>query len=114
MPRAADAGFVLMDVLVALAVLGLALAGLSRAVALGQASVRTGGDRTLAVLVAESVLASARSDGTGTAAGLPWRVTVRPEARPQPSLPPLLRVTVTVGGAGRAVELTTLRLGDPP
>lgn len=118
MPARAD-GFILLEVLVALAVLVLALGTLFQALATGAAAARGGGDRIQAVLAAESLLASVGADGrldagdrSGvTADGARWRLKARRHRPAAPEgLPQLWEVTVTVQASGRPVTLATIKL----
>jgi general secretion pathway protein I len=124
----ADAGFTLIEVLVAFAILATALGALF---AIFGSGLRRGGQieaERNAVAVAQSILADigreiplidgkAEGDGPG---GVRWRVDIRPYGdagqglQPEPAA--LVRaheVSVVVSwgpGAGRAVSLQTLRL----
>ncbi len=118
MPRRADQGWILLDVLVGLAVLGMALAGFADAMQSATAAVVRAEDRQTALMVAQSVLArSAEAPLTegvsrGTlAGGRAWQLSVqRAPANPTgPTvLPVLWHLSVRVATLGRPVVLETL------
>jgi hypothetical protein len=106
---------VLLEVLAALVVLGLALGALAQALSGGVAATEAGAGRGRAVLAAQSVLALLESQPlaegarTGTLDGMAWRAqVVRSPLDPQPvhGLPVLMQVTVEVAG----IRLSTLAL----
>jgi general secretion pathway protein I len=122
------AGFTLVEVIVAFAILALLLPPLFQAISGGLRTTDRTRDQIIAVLLAESALASAGTDGglrTGITEGtfgdgFLWRVAVRPfddhsgAALAAPAVRPY-EVTVTVswdegGAAGGLLELTTLKL----
>jgi hypothetical protein len=119
--RARQAGFALLDVLVALVVLGLGLAALLRMLG-GAAGLGHGAEmQARALTVAENRLADALSapltEGQfdGREDGLDWQVRVRREADTAwltTPVPYTLAVVVSEGGQPR-VSLTTVRLGPP-
>ena len=121
------AGFTLLEVLVAFAVLAVALGAAMEIFSTGLRSARAAHGYTIATLLAESRLESVGvedqlSEGETSGAwdnGYRWRVDVRPyeledDELDTPTLPDAFAVTVTVwrDGAGTAgsVTLTTLRL----
>ena len=118
-------GFTLVEVLVALVVLGLVLGACYRLLSTGLKSVSEADSLARAVLVAESVLADAsqRTDprdaaGDLTVDGYRCKVAVLPyddAALPAPEETGLrlYRVTVSVAwGPNRSYELATLALGS--
>lgn len=138
--RSAEAGFTLLEALVALAVLAVVGAAVLELAALGVRGVtRAGEEARLARLAAEMLdsfdglpeASGVPFDGT-SADGLTWRISSRPWVEPvahdpskldltpqqrtrtaQPG-PSLWRVTVTVSdGGNQSYELATLRLGPP-
>lgn len=116
--RRDDGGWVLLEVLAALALMALALAGLSEAMSAARRAAEAGGRRVEAVLAAESLLARLTAEPlkegvrAGTLPeGLGWSAEVaRHPANPRgvSGLPVLMRVTVAVG----PVRLETVRLSD--
>lgn len=121
------AGFTLLEVLVAFAVLAVALGAAMEVFSTGLRSARAAHTHTIATLLAESRLESVGVEDPLTEGessgewdnGYRWRVEVLPyapndEALETPTLPDAFAVTVTVwrGDAGKAgsVTLTTLRL----
>ncbi|WP_119459640.1 prepilin-type N-terminal cleavage/methylation domain-containing protein [Rhodospirillaceae bacterium SYSU D60014] len=130
-PRPAEAGFTLLEVLVALAILALSLAAVYETL--------SGGLRNEAVsrrYLAATILAEGRLAGVGaerpvqtghwtgeTPDGFRWTIDIGPPSgsRAAPmilQLPRLLEVEVRVqwdqGDRTRMVRLSSLRIGDPP
>lgn len=108
-----DGGWVLLEVLAALALMAVALAGLSEALSAARRAAEAGGARVGAVLAAESLLdrLAAGPLEEGARSGVGWRAEIVPDpANPKgvAGLPRLMRITVTVG----PVTLRTLRLAD--
>ena len=113
-----DTGFTLIEALVALAILGVALAAVLRAYGAGFRSAERAEMQTHALLLAESRLAEAATtltepgESRGREAGYAWRVTAAPfpvEGVDEP----LLRIDVrVVAPDGSEARLGTLRL--PP
>jgi general secretion pathway protein I len=111
-----EAGFTLIEALVALAILGVALAAVLRAYGAGFRSAERAGMQTHALLLAESRLAEAAATMTGpgerrgAAGGYSWRVIAAPfpvEGVEQP----LLRLEARVAAPdGAEARLVTLRL----
>ena len=129
--RSRAAGFTLIEVLVALAVIGLALGAVAGAFGNGLVGHRTASDAETALALAENQLALAGAvPRTGAssgdfAGGFAWRATVSPyedegvkSADAAVALPRLYRIAVSVdwhdGRRRREVSLSTLRLGAPP
>jgi prepilin-type N-terminal cleavage/methylation domain-containing protein len=117
-------GFTLVEVAMALAVAGGALAVMLQVFGeSGQRADRAAAER-LGLLVAQSALAGAEAPlaagaaWSGVSAGLGWQVSVAewPEAAAGPLLPPLLLVVAAVHGpqGQELARLATLRLGPPP
>lgn len=111
-----DAGFTLIEALVALAILGVALAAVLRAYGAGFRAAERAEAQTQALLIAESKLAEAaatvREAGElrGTEGAYAWRVTAAPHEA-EGADKPLLRLEVRVAGPdGGEVRLATLRL----
>jgi type II secretory pathway pseudopilin PulG len=124
----------LIEVLVALAIVGLAMAAIAGVFSNGLIGHETASDAEAALAVAEERLAMAGGGPTfqtGTAKGsfagrFAWQTTVSPyvdggDASPigQPkNLPPLYRIAVSVvwqdGHRSRELTLSTLRLGSVP
>lgn len=128
---AAAAGFTLIEVLLALAIVGLALGALAGVFSNGLLGHQTASDAEAALSVAEEQLALAAATlqpGTtrGNFAGrFAWQATVSryrddgdKDADIPTTLPQLYRVAVSVswrdGYRSRQVALQTLRLGAPP
>lgn len=111
-----DAGFTLIEALVALAILGVALAAVLRAYGAGFRSAERAEAATHALLLAESKLAEAAatlrepSDQRGVEGAYAWRVIAQPY--PVEGVErPLLRLEVRVAGPdGGEARLATLRL----
>lgn len=108
-----EGGWVLLEVLAALVLMALAVAGLSEALAAARRAAEAGGDRVRAVLAAESLVErlAAGPLEEGERSGPGWRAEIVADpANPQgvSGLPRLMRITVTVG----PVTLRTLRLSD--
>jgi prepilin-type N-terminal cleavage/methylation domain-containing protein len=136
MPRccasgAGGAGFSLIEVLVALAIVGLVLVATARVFGAGVMVHRAASGTEVALAIAEDKLAAAGADGalrpgseTGVYAGrYRWRVTVSryvdPETADLPAPPyRLYRVAAEVawreGWRERHAALATLRLGPAP
>jgi general secretion pathway protein I len=131
--RRAAAGFTLLEVVVALAIAGLALVGLFEAGSTGLFAADTATRAEEAVQRAESHLAAVGRDAALTAGnftdedggGYRWRLIVKPVAMRQMPGPDgasttrmtLYSVEVEISwrdlGHKRAVVLKTLRLGSP-
>jgi general secretion pathway protein I len=127
--RRTNAGFTLLEIVVALAIAGLALVGLFRAGGGGVLAVGTAGQFDEATERAQSRLseigrlgAIRPGDSEGDdGAGYRWRVSTRPVATWQigppanPIAVTLFKVEVAIswqsGGGRRSVTLTSLRLG---
>jgi general secretion pathway protein I len=107
-----DAGFTLIEALVAMAVLAVASAGLIRATSAHIDLIRGVEARTIAGWVAENRLVEATLPGspaspaTVTMLGRQWQVTST--AKPSDD-PELAAVTVTVAPSGATQPLATLR-----
>jgi general secretion pathway protein I len=125
------AGFTLIEVLVALAIVGLALGAIAGVFSNGLIGHETASDAEAALALAEEQLALAGATPhpgslSGDFAGrFAWKSTVSPYddgnkavADATASLPRLYRVAVSVawhdGHRGREVSLSTLRLGASP
>jgi general secretion pathway protein I len=125
---ASNRGFTLIEVLVALAIVGLALGAIASVFSNGLTAHETVSDAEAALAVGEEQLALAAASlhpgaSNGTYGGrFAWRATVAPytdPADPSPdaptTLPQLYRVAVSVawqdGRHSRALSLSTLRLG---
>ena len=125
------AGFTLIEVLVALAIVGLALGAIASVFSNGLLGHETAANAEAALAVAEEQLAlAATSLRPGTVSGsfagrFAWQTTVSPyrddsdkDADAPTTLPQLYRVAVSVswrdGYRSRQVALATLRLGAPP
>lgn len=113
-----EAGFTLIEALVALAILGVALASVLRAYGAGFRSAERAEMQTHALLLADSRLAEATTmltepgESRGREAGYAWRVTASPFPV-QGVDEPLLRIEVrVVAPDGAEARLATLRL--PP
>lgn len=110
-PTATDAGFSLIEALVALTVLAIATVGLVRTAETHIDSTRATERRMAALWVAENRLAEL-SAGAGAAGGAEvemlgtrWRVATRAAATSDPAIE---RVTVVVTAAGEASPTATL------
>ena len=132
----ADAGFSLIEALVALAIVGLALAAIGGVIGGGLAGARASDQAAAALTLAESKIAEAGAvaalrpgDSSGAVAGhFRWRLRVAPyedrgedsaATTPEPVSPlRLYRVEVTVAWQDRSrrrqLTLATLRLGSAP
>jgi general secretion pathway protein I len=125
---ASSRGFTLIEVLVALAVVGLALGAVAGVFGNGLTAHETASDAEAALAVGEEQLALAAASlhpgaSNGNYAGrFAWRATVAAYADPADqspdaptTLPQLYRVAVSVawqdGRHSRALSLSTLRLG---
>ncbi len=131
-----ERGFTLIEVLVALAVLGLVLTAVFRIYGTGMLSVGRGVDELRLALAAETVLARTRLDldprqgrAEGSIDGIDWRMDARPMPLPQRSAelqrlypgrtgapgnlgqqaPQLWEVHVTVAAAGRSFALASVQ-----
>lgn len=122
--RSAEAGFALLETLVAAAIIAATMGMTYEAVASGARTAREMQDRRQASLVAQSLLAQvgatiALSPGasSGRDGALTWLVEVAPVAgddAPGAGGPPLMSVRATVGRVGEArplVALRTLKVG---
>lgn len=134
--RAPDRGFTLIEIMVALAVLGLVLVVVFRIYGTGILSVGRGVDELRLALAAEAVLARTRLDldprqgrAEGSLDGIDWLMEARPmpmpprprELAPSPSeragapgniaqqRPQLWEVRVTVAAAGHSFELASVQ-----
>lgn len=125
-----QAGFTLIEVLVALAIIGLALGALAGIFGVGLTAHETASETEAALAVAEEQLELASATPhAGTGSGVfanryAWQTIVAPyrdaagkAADTPPDLLPLYRIAVSVswhdGNHARAVSLSTLRLGAP-
>lgn len=129
--RPAEAGFTLLEVVVAVAIAGLALVGLFRAGSGGVFAVDTAAQSEEALQRAQSHLAAIGRDAAlvvgdssgSDGGGFRWRLRIEPEAQRQTVTPDgtpgqmttLFSVEVAISwrseGHERAVVLRTLRLG---
>jgi general secretion pathway protein I len=130
-PRATEAGFTLLEVMVAVAIAGLALVGMFQAGSGGLFAVDTAARAEEALQRAQSHLAAVgrdaalvQGDSSGSdGGGYRWRLQVEPQAQRQgvaadgitPQNTTLFSVKVSISwqarGHERAVTLQTLRLG---
>jgi type II secretion system protein I len=113
------AGFTLLEVLVALAILGLAVVAAIQGFAQGLRLLKLAGDHQGATLLADlkarEVVTPAEGREDGVEGAYRWERTIR--AVPVPDLEPagatprwrLYEIAVRVGWDGRHVEVTTLR-----
>lgn len=116
------AGFTLLEVLVALAILGLAVVASIQGFAQGLRLLRVAAEHQEATLLADrklrEVVAPAAGHDSGIEGRFTWERTTAAVALPDGEATgawPLYAVTVRVAwGATRAVELATLRLAPPP
>ena len=125
-----EGGFTLIEVLVALAVIGLALGALAGVFSIGLTAHQTMSAAETALAVAEEQMTlAAATPRPGTASGIfanrfAWQSSVAPYTDPDAkspdaptALPPLYRIAVSVawhdGLHTREVSLSTLRLGAP-
>jgi general secretion pathway protein I len=124
-----EGGFTLLEVLIALAIIGLALGAVASVFGVGLTAHETTSAAETALAVAEEQLTlAAATPRPGAANGVfanrfAWQTTVAPYSDPEtkaapgaPSvLPPLYRIAVSVawhdGRRAREVSLSTLRLG---
>lgn len=121
-------GFTLIEVLVALAIIGLALGAVAGVFGLSLVGHETASSAETALAVAQEQLTlAAATPRPGAARGtfanrFAWQTTVAPyrdagdkNEDASPSLPPLYRIAVSVtwydGRHAREVALSTLRLG---
>ena len=127
-----DAGFTLMETIVAFVIFAAVVIALERGTALGWRGVRLAQMDQTALTLARTKLAAAgieslvREDGdeTGDEGGMTWRVSARkytpPDGVALPGGIAAFWVTATVGwrdrpiGPARNVELTTLKRGSAP
>lgn len=119
---AGQSGFTLIEVLVALAILGLSASALLRLAANGVERVQESEAEMAASALAQSLLARAGQDIplkdgdlAGEEAGLKWRLRVSPygslaDHQAWASDARQVSVSVSWGGAGRSVDLAGLRL----
>ena len=125
-----QSGFTLIEVLVALAIIGLALGTIASVFSQGLTSHETASEAEMALAVADEQLAlAAATPRPGSASGVfanrfAWQTTVAPYRDAEDktvdapdALPPLYRIAVAVawhdGRHTREVSLSTLRLGVP-
>ena len=119
-----SAGFTLLEVLVALVIVGVAVTTFLQLASQGLRLLKLSGEHQEAVLLADRIAReadpSAEDTQTGEESGFTWerRVTLVPVAAeltaPGVRAPLLFSVTVTVRwGTGRSVELATLRASLP-
>jgi general secretion pathway protein I len=124
MTRNREAGFSLLEVLVAFAIASLALSALVQVYAGSAAATRRSGDILAALEVAENRIAELAvldlapgTLGPSEEGAFVWQVDIAPEERPAAGAPEedaeppplrLLLVTVTVRGAGDEAPLVTL------
>ena len=116
----AQAGFSLLEVVVALAILSFGLTALAGGIVAGLRSVDRAAEAEYALLMAQSLMAEGKvraaalpAEETGTLpVGYRWRRTVADFPVTSASGYGLMRVTVVVSppGGGAPVELTTLAL----
>jgi general secretion pathway protein I len=126
-----QAGFTLIEVLVALAIIGMALGALAEVFSVGLTGHETTSEAESALAVAEEQLALATASlHPGAANGVfanryAWQTTVAlyqdsgsKKIDAAPELPPLYQVAVSVawhdGRRTREVSLSSLRLGAAP
>ena len=124
-------GFTLIEVLVALAIIGLALGAIAGVFGQGLTAHEAASEAEMALAVAEEQLALATATPRpGVANGVfanrfTWRTNIAPyqdaankTADAPTALPPLYRIAVSVawqdGRHTREVSLSTLRLGAAP
>jgi len=119
------AGFTLIEVLVALAILGLALGVIMTSFANGTRGIASAAAASEALAVARSLLsvqearpALVDGDETGTTAdGFAWRVRTSPWGTPDDARMPLVggyRIDILVAKDGRNTALATLLPGPAP
>lgn len=116
--RRAEAGFSLLEVMVAVAVLAVAVTGLTRGLTTALGSSRDSAHQTQAVLLAESRIEFLRADGefsdgetSGTEGAFTWKQTISTTATEG-----LHEINVAIGraaGEPHVYSLTTL-LYQPP
>ncbi|MDT7933691.1 MAG: type II secretion system protein [Sphingomonadaceae bacterium] len=117
--RRRERGFVLLEALVATAIVGLVLAASFETAATASAAARRSAETRGALMVAQSQLAAAGSaiplaPGSVTGETGPYRWSVTMESAPAAS--PAMAVTVEAGTAARPrlVTLATLKLPGGP
>ncbi len=118
-----DDGFTLIEVLVALTILGMSLGvvlgAFSQSLARTEAGRREMAARTLAQTLLGDASASGEHSGR-TADGLSWRLSAAPYAQPNDMASTLHAAIVTAtiawpdGGQTRTLSLRTLKLVSPP
>lgn len=117
----ASAGFTLLEVLVAFAVLGLAVVTLIQLCSQGLRLLKVSGDHQRAVLLAEQKVREAEPTGeeieSGQEGEFAWERRVEPYPLPEELTAPgaapirLLRITVQIRWSrNRSVEVATLRM----
>src|SRR5258708_5547039 len=128
--RSRSTGFTLIEVLVALAIVGMVLAAIAGVFSNGLLAHETAADAEAALALAEEKLALAGASHPGSSNGtyagrFAWQTTVSPYTDSDKSKPPaapnflpvLYRIAVSVvwpdGRRSREVALSTLRLGLP-
>ena len=121
MSRRADAGFTLLEVLVAVVILSVAVVTLVQLASQGLRLLKLSGDYQEAVLLADRVTRAAEASIEGVETGHEGRfnwerratlVAVPDDLAPAGSAPPrLLSLSVAVRwGTGRTLDLATMRL----
>ncbi len=119
------AGFTLLEVLVALVILGLAVVTLIQLASQGLRLVKLSGDHQQAALLADRLARDtevvAERVETGQDGSLTWERRISLLPTPDALIPPsgptpvLLSLTVTVRwGQSRSLQVTTLRVAAPP
>lgn len=120
-PRLAETGSILVETLLAIAIVGISLGGFFQSVTGAASRDHSLADRQLAMLVAESTLASvgdaiaiAPGRSRGTDHGFDWQVDITPVAARDSLAGRPTRVDVTVAAAAAPdhvlARLSTLRL----
>lgn len=119
------AGFTLLEVMVAMTILGLAMTTLLQLSSQGLRSLRVAGEHQQAVQLADRIARETEPDAEGVRSGetgpFSWerRVTLLPVPKelnvPGSTQPQLFSVAVAVHwGNNRSVDLATLRAAVPP